>query len=170
MAFMTYDEEHHRLGIVPIAGEPKPKDLTNPGLVHLAFAWPDVPSLVANYVRLRDRKIYPRINVNHGLTCSFYHQDPDGNTVELVCDLLPPAEASALMYSEYYARNPAGLLMDPEEFREHVEHGLTADELVSTCKATEVDLPSLMTEMHRRLDMSAQEWDAQFELALATRV
>jgi hypothetical protein len=168
MAFMTYDEEHHRLGIVPVPGD-APLDPERPGLVHLAFAWPTVPDLVATYVRLRDQGIYPRINVNHGLTLSFYYQDPDGNTVELVCDLLAPAEATALMNSEYFQGNPVGLLMDPEDFRERVEAGLDPMELVETYKATKVDVPSAMAECFSILSLPDDEFNAKFEARLAAR-
>jgi hypothetical protein len=169
MAFMTYDDEHHRLGIVPIDGDDKPVDKGRPGLVHLAFAWPTVPELVANYARLRDLGIYPRITVNHGLTLSFYYQDPDNNSVECVCDLLPSEEATELMHTEYYRRNPVGLLWDPEELRERVEAGLDPAELTATYKATEVDVPSALAECRSFQDMSAEEFNAKFEAQLAAR-
>ena len=123
MGFMTYDEEHHRLGIVPATGTPGPDDATKAGLVHLAFAWNTLDELVETYARLRDARIYPRITIDHGLTMSFYYQDPDGNGVELVTDLVSPAEATAMMHSPPYQNNPVGLLLDAEELLAGVRAG-----------------------------------------------
>lgn len=169
MSFMTYDDEHHRLGIVPIQGEEKRNDPANPGLVHLAFAWPSLPDLVETYARLRDKKIYPRLTIDHGLTFSFYYRDPDENTVELVTDLLSPAEATALMYSPSYQGNPVGLLLDPEDVLAGVREGrITPEGLTADFKATEVDVASQLAECGTLQSMDAAEHAKKFEAQLAT--
>jgi glyoxalase/bleomycin resistance protein/dioxygenase superfamily protein len=168
LAFMTYDEEHHRLGFTPIP-DAAAVDPAAPGLVHLAFGYHDLSDLADQYTRLRDKRIYPRLTVDHGLTCSLYYQDPDGNGVECLVDLLSPSDATALMYSETFARNPIGLLMDPEDLVARVAGGLTPDELVAEYRATPIDVPATFARIEEIKSLSDDEYIEQFEQRLAVR-
>jgi catechol 2,3-dioxygenase-like lactoylglutathione lyase family enzyme len=169
LAFMTYDEEHHRLGIQQIPGDVAPVNYAAPGLVHLAFAYDSPQELVALYKRLRDKRVYPRLTVNHGLTLSLYYQDPDGNGVECLVDLLPPKEATELMHSPAFARNPVGLLLDPEELLTRVDGGLTEGELTASFKNTEIDVPATLAEIHELMPMPHDDYIEFFEAKLAAR-
>jgi catechol 2,3-dioxygenase-like lactoylglutathione lyase family enzyme len=168
MGFMTYDDEHHRLGFVPAPGEAAAPG-TGP-LAHLAYAWDSLPDLVETYARLRDKRIYPRITVNHGLTMSFYMSDPDGNGVELFTDLLPAKEATALMNSPAYQNNPVGLLLDPEELLAGVRAGeITAEKLTADFKSTKVDVPTELAKCHELQAMTDEEYVDHFESKLGAR-
>ena len=167
LAFMTFDGEHHRLGIVQLPGSAEPVPPVRAKLSHLAFAYDAMPELIATYRRLRDRGIYPRTTVNHGLTLSNYYQDPDGNGVELLVDLLPPEEATAMMLSPAFAANPVGLVIDPEALARRVDAGVTAAELTAEYQATPVDPVELRARIVARQALSDAEYAAQFEAELA---
>lgn len=167
LAFMTYDDEHHRLGIMQIPGDAAPANPAAPGLVHLAFAYDSPKDLTALYARLRDSGIYPRLAVNHGLTLSLYYQDPDGNGVECLVDLLAPKEATEVMHGPAFARNPVGLLLDPEELLAGIEGGTTAEELTQAYMDTEIDVPATLGEIGSIMSMPYGEHAQQFESRIA---
>lgn len=94
LAFMTYDDEHHRVAFVdfgPLAPRDRSADMAvppsdPPGLHHVAFTFGSMGELLANYTRLAARGIRPFRSINHGPTTSMYYTDPDGNRVELLVD------------------------------------------------------------------------------------
>jgi len=114
LAFLTYDDEHHRIAIVGDPGLVAPSE-RGPGLEHMAFTYGHLDELLATYVRLRDLGIEPVFCVNHGMTVSMYYADPDGNQVELQIDRCSVEEAMAFMASEAFAANPVGIAFDPED-------------------------------------------------------
>ena len=94
VAFLTYDDEHHRFAIVRLDGKPTP-DTLGPGRVaHVAYAWKSLDELLENYKRLKDIGVLPVRPTRHGLTLSMYYQDPDGNGLEFQIDLLDEDAAS----------------------------------------------------------------------------
>jgi catechol-2,3-dioxygenase len=93
LCFMTYDDEHHRVGIVQLPGVKNDAQATlSPGLEHVSFTYADLGDLLANYRRLKARGIEPFWTINHGPTISMYYRDPDGNKVELQVDVFKTAE------------------------------------------------------------------------------
>jgi catechol 2,3-dioxygenase-like lactoylglutathione lyase family enzyme len=115
LAFLTYDEEHHRLAIVqrPDTVDRVPNAA---GLEHLAYAYADLGELVATYERLKSAGIVPVRTINHGPTTSMYYRDPDGNQVELQVDNFDTAdECHAWFRSREFAENPIGVVFDPDE-------------------------------------------------------
>jgi catechol-2,3-dioxygenase len=52
VCFLTYDDEHHRLGIVQIPGVTDESG-SGPGLEHISFAYRSLGELLANYQRLK---------------------------------------------------------------------------------------------------------------------
>jgi len=130
VAFLTYDDEHHRFAIVRLAGEPAP-DMLGPGRVaHVAYAWKNLDELLENYKRLKGIGVLPVRPTRHGLTLSMYYQDPDGNGLEFQIDLLDEDAASAYMKTEEFARNPSGELFDPDELVRRYEAGEAVDSLI----------------------------------------
>lgn len=114
IAFMTYDDEHHRIAIATIPGMvERPKH--SAGLDHLSFTYGTLGDLVATYERLKGVGIIPFVSVNHGLTTSFYYRDPDGNGVELQIDNLEPSQWKDWMRHGMSKENPFGTTIDPED-------------------------------------------------------
>jgi catechol-2,3-dioxygenase len=114
LAFLTYDDEHHRLAIlsVPTLEE---NDRSAAGLEHVAFTYADLDSLLATYTRLKGHGIEPILPINHGMTVSLYYADPDGNQVELQVDVMDPETAETFMAGDVFAANPLGVPLDPDD-------------------------------------------------------
>jgi YD repeat-containing protein len=158
-AFLTYDDEHHRIavtdpdvaakmaaelagtseGLVGTGGvttsDISAEDLAAlplHGLSHIAFAYGTLEDLLANYERLEQESISPTMTINHGTTTSMYYADPDGNQVELQVDNFETAEEGvAFMESESFARNPVGVPFDPDAFLTRLRAGERAADLVA---------------------------------------
>jgi catechol-2,3-dioxygenase len=130
IAFMTYDEEHHRLALAetPVAADPPPGA---PGLDHVAYTLTALGDLLGTYKRLKAQGIEPVWPINHGLTTSLYYQDPDGNRVEFqVENFETPEELRGYMESEAFEKNPIGVGFDPDKLVERYERGDPIDELL----------------------------------------
>ncbi len=131
IAFLTYDDEHHRIAL--IGNEtyaPKPEGKTV-GFYHAAFGFRNLGDLLGNYERLKALSVLPYRPINHGPTVSMYYRDPDGNELEMQVDSFPDAaRANAWMQSEAFARDPIGILFDPEEMIRRYRAGVPELELL----------------------------------------
>jgi catechol-2,3-dioxygenase len=115
LAFLTYDDEHHRIAIARIPGLEEPPPLAA-GTDHVAFTYADLGDLLYTYERLKSAGIEPYWAINHGPTTSLYYKDPDGNKIELQVDNFPTAEeANRWMRSGDFAANPIGVVFDPDD-------------------------------------------------------
>ena len=140
IAFVTYDDEHHRVAFLdfgplaprdPAATELGVKPIEPPGVHHVAFTFDGMGEFLDNYVRLRDVGIRPFFCVNHGPTTSMYYRDPDGNRVELQIDNFATAqEGQDWMLSPAFAQNPIGVEYDPDELVKRFKAGVPVAELV----------------------------------------
>ena len=115
LAFLTYDDEHHRIAIAQLPGLEDQPPLAA-GTDHIAFTYADFGDLLYTYERLRRAGIEPYWCINHGPTTSMYYKDPDANKVELQVDNFPSTEeTNRWMRSGEFAANPIGVVFDPEE-------------------------------------------------------
>lgn len=129
IAFITYDEEHHRLAFVARPGTID-KVPNAAGLAHLAYAYADLDELVATYERLKAAGIVPVRTINHGPTTSMYYADPDGNQVELQVDNFATAEeCHAWFFRPEFAENPIGILFDPDDLAAQFHAGVPITQL-----------------------------------------
>jgi catechol-2,3-dioxygenase len=130
ICFLTYDDEHHRLAIVNIAGLHAP-DAKAWGLAHVAYSFRNVGELLSTYRRLKAKGIEPYRPIHHGPTLSMYYHDPDGNSVEMQVDCFKTKEeASAYFQTEAFTRNPIGVDFDPETLVAAYERGVPEAELL----------------------------------------
>ena len=136
LAFLTYDDEHHRfafldLGPVPEGQEPPPPRMgRGPGVNHVAYTWPDLHEFVAMYKRLKAMGVEPVRPIRHGITLSMYYADPDGNLMEFQIDVLDPEAANAFMDGPAFDANPIGEVFDPDELVARYEAGASLDDVV----------------------------------------
>ncbi|KAI0384209.1 Glyoxalase/Bleomycin resistance protein/Dihydroxybiphenyl dioxygenase [Hypomontagnella monticulosa] len=129
LAFLTYDDEHHRIAI---AGIPTCSDKVrnSAGLEHIAFTFDKMTDLADTYLQRKARGIVPIWCVNHGPTTSMYYQDPDGNMVEMQVDNFETAdEATAYMTGPEMVENPFGVDFDPEDLVRRLKSGESEDEI-----------------------------------------
>ena len=118
LAFLTYDDEHHRFAFANLdvlkPGGKSRDDRGEIGVNHIAYTYRTAGDLLATYARLKHAGIKPYWPVHHGTTLSLYYTDPDGNRMEFQVDCGTVQEATALMRTPGYASNPVGVLYDPD--------------------------------------------------------
>lgn len=126
LAFMTFDEEHHRLVIFEDeATVAKPENAA--GVDHVGYGMASFGQLVATYERLKTAGIVPFLPLNHRFTTSLYYRDPDGNEVELSVDNFSKEECSAFVTSDAMieiGKPPFGYTFDPDELAAMYHRGL----------------------------------------------
>jgi catechol-2,3-dioxygenase len=134
LAFLTYDDEHHRFAFANLGpmpdDPPAPRLGTGVGVHHLAYTWSDLGELVALYTRLKADGIVPVRPIRHGLTLSMYYGDPDGNLLEFQIDVLAPDAANEFMAGPAFDANPIGEPFDPDELVARYEAGQPLDEVI----------------------------------------
>jgi len=130
LAFMTYDEEHHRIAFASTGASERPED-KHTGLHHVAFTYSTLGDLLGTYKRLKAHGILPTVTINHGPTTSMYYADPDDNNIELQIDNFETPEAATEFFeSDAFAANPVGVLFDPDELAARLAAGEPVAELV----------------------------------------
>jgi catechol-2,3-dioxygenase len=130
LAFLTYDDEHHRIALLHAPGAPD-RSPDAAGVEHLAYTYASLDDLVGTYERLKAAGIVPYWTINHGPTTSMYYRDPDGNQVELQVDNYPTvAELDAWFRSGAFAKNPIGVEFDADELVRKVHAGMPHTELI----------------------------------------
>jgi len=91
------------------------------GLHHMQLGNASVPVLQERYRRLRNAGIRPFQAMNHGPTSSLYYRDPDRNVVEIAASNFATLDqARAALASDTFLRNPAGEVLDVEEWAAQV--------------------------------------------------
>jgi catechol-2,3-dioxygenase len=131
LAFLTYDDEHHRVAVVGIPGLDEQPAMAA-GTDHIAFTYADLGDLLYTYKRLEAEGILPFWCINHGPTTSMYYKDPDGSRVELQADNMPSIEAiDRWMRSGEFAANPIGVVFDPQELVARYEAGELLEHLTA---------------------------------------
>lgn len=137
IAFLTWDEESHRLALVKVPG---PLRYVFPlarfrrkiyGIDHLAFTFRSVERLMLTYDRLRKAGVLPVWAINHGPTTSLYYEDPDGIRLEFQTENFPTAEATADHFgSPAFAANSIGTDIDPDYLLEQLRRGASPGDLL----------------------------------------
>jgi catechol-2,3-dioxygenase len=141
LAFLTYDDEHHRFAFANMSvlqpdGTEKDK-LGIVGVDHVAYTYASLGDLFENYADLRDRGITPYWCIHHGITVSMYYADPDGNQMEFQVEALATNEQANAFMHERFAANPIGVEFDPDAWLARLRAGAPATEFLP--RAT--DLP-----------------------------
>lgn len=135
LAFLTYDDEHHRMAfanlslLAPESETGQPKDKA--GVNHVAYTYANLGDLLNTYERLKEMGVLPYWRIHHGITLSFYYQDPDGNRMEFQVDACPLDVANAYMLSDAFAANPIGVEVDPEDLLAKYHSGVPEAELLA---------------------------------------
>src|SRR5213594_3171401 len=85
--FLSFGTEHHELALFQLAtGEPP--EAAQPGVHHIAWQLGSFAELQAAHRELVELGIPVEATVEHNVTRSVYFFDPDGNRVELYCDMV----------------------------------------------------------------------------------
>lgn len=130
-AFLTYDNEHHRLAIANGRGQLPEANPRAVGLEHLSYAYHTLGDLLANYLRLKEVGIHPYWCINHGPTTSLYYRDLDGNQIETQVDNFDTvSQLIAYFGTDEYRENFLGVQFDPDTLVELYRNGTPEKELL----------------------------------------
>lgn len=128
LAFLTYDDEHHRIAIInltavqPDSGKDERRGTI--GVDHVAYTYGSVEDLLENYAQLKEKGILPYWCVHHGVTMSMYYADPDGNQMELQVDAFASGDdANRYMLGPHFEANPIGVEYDPDDVLKKIRSG-----------------------------------------------
>ena len=115
-AWLSNDQANHRVALLAFPNftdDPDKEEHT--GLHHSAFEYDSFEDLNASYLRMREEGIEPEVCIDHGMTLSYYYKDPDGNRVELQCDVFGDWSKSTewMRTSADFKANPIGVFVDP---------------------------------------------------------
>ena len=135
LAFLTYDDEHHRFALLNLdVLQAEGSETEKQGLIgvdHVAYTYASLEDLFENYVQLKKKGIKPYWCVHHGVTVSMYYADPDGNQMEFQVDAFDSAEeADDFMCGPINAANPVGVEYDPEDWLVQMRTGTPASDFL----------------------------------------
>jgi len=135
LAFLTYDDEHHRFALANLDTlQPDGSETEKQGLIgidHVAYTYASLEDLLENYEQLKAKGIEPYWCVHHGMTVSMYYADPDGNQMEFQVDVFDSSEESnAYMSGPIVAANPIGVEYDPEDWLAQIHAGKSASDFL----------------------------------------
>jgi len=135
LAFLTYDDEHHRFAFANMSvlspNGFETDAINKVGVNHVGYTYENLGELLETYDRLKQLGIKPYWRVHHGVTLSVYYQDPDGNRMEFQVDCCANAEeAHAFMHSDAFVANPIGVEIDPDELHEKYKNGVPIETLL----------------------------------------
>ena len=144
VAFLTYDDEHHRIAIaeVPTLAPIPPNEPPRQGMDHVAFTYADIEDLLETFARLKDEGIEPFGSVNHGPTTSLYYRDPDGNRIELQVDNFADMKKATDLMRETFDINPVGVDFDPDAAYRALKNGADKAALIRPPAKDELRSPS----------------------------
>jgi len=131
LAFLTYDDEHHRFAFANLdVLQPGGTEKDRRGVIgvdHVAYTYSSLNDLLENYAQLKAQGIKPYWCIHHGVTVSMYYADPDGNQMEFQVDSYGSSEeANAFMTGPHFAANPIGVEYDPDEWLAKLRAGAPA--------------------------------------------
>jgi catechol 2,3-dioxygenase len=118
IAWVSNDLANHRISIMALPRLADDEQRSrHKGLHHIAFEYPMLDDLLATYARLKLLAIEPVCAADHGTTTSFYYEDPDHNSIELMVDNFGDGEQSSdfMRRSPEFANNPMGADVDPDQ-------------------------------------------------------
>ena len=132
IAWVSNDDANHRIAIMALSGLTEDGQRSrHTGLHHVAFEYPTLDDLLGTYARLKTLGIAPVRAADHGTTTSFYYEDPDRNSIELMVDNFGDGEESSafMRLSPEFAANPMGTDVDPEQMLAARAAGMSVAEL-----------------------------------------
>jgi catechol 2,3-dioxygenase len=91
--FLSFGEQHHDLALFEPATR-EAADASHSGLHHSAWRVDSFEDLQAAHRELKAMGVSVESTVEHNVTRSVYFKDPDGNRVELYCDMVEDGFAS----------------------------------------------------------------------------
>ncbi len=127
LAFLTYDDEHHRFAFANLSIlQPDGAETDRQGMIgvdHVAYTYASLNDLLEKYAQLKGNGICPYWSVHHGITVSMYYADPDGNQMEFQVDSFSSSEDTIAFMNSQFSTNPIGVEYDPDDWLARLRAG-----------------------------------------------
>ena len=85
--FLRFNDYHHDIAIFKTGPDADPPKANQGGLVHVALVVDDLETVKAWYARLKAHGVPIVGTADHAVSNSMYFKDPEGNTLEIYCDV-----------------------------------------------------------------------------------
>ena len=85
--FLRFNDYHHDIAIFKTGPDADPPKQNQVGLVHVALVVDDLDTVKAWYAKLKARGVPIVGTADHAVTNSMYFKDPEGNTLEIYCEV-----------------------------------------------------------------------------------
>lgn len=135
LAFLTFDDEHHRFALVNMSVfQPDGTEADRQGAIgvdHLGYSYASLRDLLEHYSSLKEKGITPYWCVHHGITAALYYADPDGNQMEFQVDCLESSADATAYMEKQFSLNPVGVEYDPDAWLARLRAGEQESELLS---------------------------------------
>jgi len=97
--FASHRRDHHEIALMELGATAEGPKGHQVGLSHVAFRLGNEAELIKAYRELKERQVPISFTVHHGITKSVYFLDPDGNQLEVYCDV--PKEERPKLSRDY---------------------------------------------------------------------
>ncbi|MBC8240711.1 MAG: VOC family protein [Alphaproteobacteria bacterium] len=85
--FFRFEDYHHDIAVFKVDDDATPQEQNQIGLSHLALVTDSLEAVKTMYRRLVAHEVPIVRTVDHGVTKSVYFKDPEGNELEIYCDV-----------------------------------------------------------------------------------
>jgi catechol 2,3-dioxygenase len=85
--FFRFHDYHHDIAVFKVAEDAMVPQKNQVGLAHIALVADSLDTVKAMYKRLKEHNVPIVRTVDHGITRSVYFQDPEGNELEIYCEV-----------------------------------------------------------------------------------
>jgi catechol 2,3-dioxygenase len=85
--FLRFNDYHHDIAIFKTGADADPPKDNQVGLVHVALVVDNLDTVKAWYARLKAHGVPIVGTADHAVSNSMYFKDPEGNTLEIYCDV-----------------------------------------------------------------------------------
>ena len=85
--FFRFQDYHHDIAVFKVDEDAEAPQKNQFGLAHIALVTDSFDTVKAMYQRLKDHDVEIVRTVDHGITQSVYFKDPEGNELEIYCEV-----------------------------------------------------------------------------------
>ena len=85
--FFRFDDYHHDISVFKVVEDAAAPERNQVGLAHVAMIADSFESVQTMYQKLKDSGVEGIRTADHGVTKSVYFKDPEGNELEIYCEV-----------------------------------------------------------------------------------